>query len=182
MESLQTLASLVQIRNVVDGEIARIIGRPAHPGHIAEFVAAAIFDIKLMTRASHKAIDGHFQSGPLAGRSVNIKFGSRRDGLMNLVASPNPLHHPDFYLVLTGPDIGAISSKGHHAPWCIQQVFLFESQDLLEKLALNGINPGTAASLKKNLWAEARVYPEPGTRMLLSAQQQEALRLFRGSV
>lgn len=182
MESLHTLASLVQIRNVVDGEIARIIGRPAHPGHIGEFVAAAIFDIQLMTSASHKAIDGHFQSGPLAGRSANIKYGSRKDGLMNLVASPDPVDHPDYYLVLTGPNVGASSSKGHHAPWVIQQAFLFESRELLKKLALKGIKPGTATSIRTALWAEAMIYPESGTRMLLSAQQRETLLLFRNTV
>lgn len=102
MLDLQGLASFIKICNVVDDEIARTIGRPAHAGHIGEYVASAIFDIDLMKNAAHKAIDGHFRSGSLAERSVNIKYETRKDGLMNLVASLNPMHHPDDYLVLAG--------------------------------------------------------------------------------
>ena len=66
-DQLARLASLIRRRNLVDGEIAATIGRPAHLGHIGEFVAAAIFDIKLLESATHKGADGHFTRGPLAG-------------------------------------------------------------------------------------------------------------------
>ena len=72
-DQLRRLASLIRQRNLVDGEIAATISRPAHPGHIGEFVVAAIFDIRLLESATHKGADGHFTHGPLAGRSVNIK-------------------------------------------------------------------------------------------------------------
>ena len=79
-DQLRRLASLIEQRNLVEGEIAATIGRPAHPGHIGEFVAAAIFDIGLVESATHKGIDGHFTRGPLAGRSVNIKKYSLDQG------------------------------------------------------------------------------------------------------
>ncbi len=181
MEDLHTLASFLRIRNVVEAEISRIIGRPAHSGHIGEYVVAAIFDIELMAGASHKAIDGHFRSGPLAGSSVNIKYGSRRDGLLNLGASLDPGDHPDHYLVLTGPNIGAITSKGLSAPWVIRQVFLFESGQLLAKLALKAIRPGVATSIRKELWTDAMIYPETTTPGFLSDLQREALYQFWGA-
>ena len=182
MIDLKGLASFITIRNVVDDEIARLIGRPAHAGHIGEFVAAAVFDIELNASASHRAIDGRFRSGPLAGRSVNIKFGTRRDGMMNLVASLDPSNHPDFYLVLTGPSIGAVSSRGLSAPWVIQQVYLFEAANLLSKLAVKGAKPGVGTSVRSALWAEAMTYPEAMNPMLeISGEQREALRLFWGS-
>jgi hypothetical protein len=93
MIDLQGLANFIKIRNVVDGEIARLMGRPEHSGHVGKFVAAAIFDIELLANAAHMAIDGHFRSGPLVDRSVKIKFGTCRDGMMNLVASQDPKDH-----------------------------------------------------------------------------------------
>jgi hypothetical protein len=182
MIELHGLASYIKIRNVVDGEIARTIGRPAHAGHIAEYVASAVFDIALMDSASHKAIDGHFRSGPLVEKSVNIKFGTRKDGMLNLVASLDPKEHPDYYLVLTGPSSGAVSTKGLSAPWVIRQVLVFDSTDLLKLLAQTGVRIGVATSIRSALWKAAMVYPEPLNPTLpLTTQQQEALRLFWGS-
>lgn len=180
MEDVHTLASFIRIRNVVEGEIARIIQRPAHSGHVGEYIAAAIFDIQLMGNAAHKAIDGYFRSGPLEGRSVNIKYGSRRDGMLNLAASQSLVDHPDCYLVLTGANSGAVSSKGQTAPWVIRQVFLFDSRDLLEKLTLKGIKPGIATSIRKEFWAESMIYPEPNVPGLLVDLQREALAQFWG--
>lgn len=116
MIDLHALSSFIKIRNVVDDEIARVIKRPAHAGHIGEYVAAAIFDVELHPNAAHKAIDGHFVSGPLIGRSVNIKFGTRKNRMMNLVASQEPKDHPDYYLALTGASMNLVSPNGLAAP------------------------------------------------------------------
>lgn len=111
-DHLQRLASLVKQRNAVDREIAQILGRPALPGHFGEFVASVIFGIALTDSASQKGIDGHFTDGPLAGRSVNVKFYTKNDGLLDVNAdSP-----PDFYLVLAGPRTPAESSRGKTRP------------------------------------------------------------------
>lgn len=149
MIDLDALAGLIRVRNTVEAELARIIGRPAHSGHIAEFVASVIFDIELHKNASQKATDGHFRSGPLQGKLVNIKYGSRRDGLLNLVSSLEVKDHPEIYLVMTGPDWSAGSSNGLAAPWVIDQVFVFEREPLVALFLPKGKAPGVATSLKK---------------------------------
>ena len=74
MNDLQRLAELIRNRNSIERNIASITGRPALTGHTGEYIAANIFDIQLVESASEKGIDGHFNTGPLAGRSVNIKW------------------------------------------------------------------------------------------------------------
>lgn len=181
MPDLTHLADLIQQRNNVDGEIAALIGRPAHTGHIGEYVAMAIFDIALHPGAAAKASDGHFRDGPLKGQSVNIKYMSRRTGLLNLISSDDPAAHPDLYLVLTGPPGGAISMRGHTAPWVIDAVYLFVSQDLLRELSARGKRPGIATNPGRELWEVAMIFPEPrNPRLELTERQQNELRLFRG--
>jgi hypothetical protein len=181
MTELERLAALIHRRNEIDAEMALIVGRPPHAGHIGEYVASAIFGIDLHPSAVTKAHDGFFRNGPLAEKSVNIKYGSRRDGMLNLVQSSEPADHPDFYLVLTGPTIGAVSSKGLTAPWVIHAVFLFDSRALLENLTSRGIRPGVATSVRKQLWEAAMVCPDANNLALeLTDTQRAALTLFRG--
>lgn len=180
MSQLAALAGLIQQRNAIDADIAALIGRPPHPGHIGEYVAAAIFDIDLHASAATKADDGRFASGPLAGQSVNIKYGSRQDSTLNLVESADPADHPDVYLVLAGPKVGAISSRGLAAPWVIHAVYLFVSRDLLQALSVRGRRPGTATSVRRDLWDAAMIYPEGhNARLELTTEQRDNLGLFR---
>jgi len=74
MEGVEALADLLRRRNELDADIALLIGRPATQGHIGEFIAAKVFGIELEAGATHKASDGRFASGPLAGKSVDVKF------------------------------------------------------------------------------------------------------------
>lgn len=180
MSNLTQLAELIKRRNTIDGEIAALIDRPPHSGHIAEYVAAAIFGIDLHASASTKADDGRFVDGPLQGRSVNIKYGSRRDGTLNLVESLDPADHPDVYLVLTGPTVGALSSRGRTAPWVIHAVYLFASRDLLQALSARGRRPGVATSVLRELWEAAMIFPDPRYPIFqLTSSQRENLRLFQ---
>lgn len=182
MPDLVQLAGLIQRRNSIDGAISTLIGRPSHSGHIAEYVAASIFGIDLHASAVTKAQDGRFAAGPLEGQSVNIKYGSRRDGTLSLVESVDRADHPDVYLVLTGPKVGTVSSRGTIAPWVIHAVYLFVSRDLLDALAVRGIQPGTATSVRRELWDAAMIYPEPrNPRLQLTERQREELGLFRGN-
>jgi hypothetical protein len=182
MFNLSKLAHLIDRRNNIDNEIAALIGRPPHSGHIGEYVAAAIFGIDLHASAATKADDGRFTDGPLQGRSVNIKYGSRRDGMLNLVGSLNPADHPDVYLVLTGPTVGPISSRGLTAPWVIHAVYLFASKDLLQVLSARGRHPGIATSLRREVWEAAMLYPEPRNSLLQLTERQRAdLSLFQDS-
>ena len=172
------MASLIRQRNDVDREIAAVIGRPAHPGHIADFVAAEIFDIRLHESATHKGEDGRFASGPLAGRSVNVKKSSIDDGLLNI--RPDAL--PDFFMVLTGPRKPPESSRGTTQPWTIESVFLFEAAPLVERLRERGVRIGVATSVRRRFWDEAEIYPSPNNPALrLTPEQISLIEIFGGS-
>ena len=170
-DQLRRLASLVKQRNAVDQEIAAILNRPALTGHFGEFVAARIFRIALLESASHKGIDGHFTHGPLAGRSVDVKFATKNDGLLNM----NLNAPPDFYLVITGPRTQPVSSRGTTSPWVISSVFLFDASDLLQRLNKRGVKIGIATSVARYFWDEAEIYPRPGNPVLRPTSEQRSL-------
>jgi hypothetical protein len=179
MEKLTALSSLLRQRNSIDGQIAKLVGRPAHSGHIGEFIASTVFDIELHPTAVHKASDGIFRSGPLKGKNVNVKYGSRWDGLLNMIASDELSNHPDVYLVMTGPTVGAISSRGLSAPWSIANVLVFDPAELLLMLANKNRKPGTATSIPTGIWQKSLIYPVANNqRYILTEQQREMLALF----
>ncbi len=88
--SLEQLAQWIQKKNQIEAEIARLIGRPAQIGHTGAYIASVIFDIQLVPSASHKAIDGQFRSGPLASRTVNIKWHAKQDFLLDIASNARP--------------------------------------------------------------------------------------------
>jgi hypothetical protein len=171
--NLEELADLLRSRNQLDQQISMIIGRPATAGHIAEFVAAAVFDIDLEEAANNQGYDGHFRTGPVGGRSVNVKFTGKNEGSINLNDPP-----PEFYLCLTGPDATAGPSRGTSRPWVIDSIFIFEALPLHTALTARGLKLGTATSVINALWATAKIYPDLNTLYELSQQQIEMLRLF----
>jgi hypothetical protein len=61
---LLRLAGLLSARNLIDGQIAGIIQRPALPGHIGEFIASLVFGIELASSATQAGHDGRFSDGP----------------------------------------------------------------------------------------------------------------------
>ena len=175
-DELKSLAALIKERNAVENEIAAIIGRPAHPGHIGEFVASRIFDIELFESAVNKGSDGHFREGGLAGKSVNIKKYSLSQGILDI--RPDAL--PNCYLVLAGPKTPPASSQGTVQPWTIASVFLFDAHVLLERLKERAVKIGIATSVIQELWREAEIYPSPNNRTLqLTETQVEMLAMFR---
>ncbi|MFG2169469.1 hypothetical protein [Micromonospora chersina] len=97
-ETLHPLEALLRARDDLDARIAALTGRPARPGDIGEFIAAQVFDIELAPTAIQAGYDGIFRSGPLAGRTVNVKIYG--DAFAGLDISPHPC---DFYLVFSGP-------------------------------------------------------------------------------
>lgn len=174
MERLTRLAELVKARNQVETEIAAIIGRPGSIGHVGEFIAAQIFAIKLEQSANVEGIDGHFTDGPLTGRTVNIKWYTKRGGILDI----NPVTPPDSYLVLTGPPNQG-SSKVTSLPWTISEVFLFDSVDLIESLKERNVKIGVATSVIKEMWDQARIFPQQRDKQfILTDKQAEALSLF----
>ena len=169
-EDLERLAELIRVKNDADRAIADLIGRPCAPGNIGEFVAAQVFNIRLVTSGSHPGYDGVFEEGTLAGKTVNIKTYSRHESVLDI-----SLRHPcDYYLVLTGPP-----GQARILPWVIDSVFLFARQDLLGRLTERGVKIGAATSVRKADWEEARIFPPiPASLVLLSGRQFAMLSLF----
>ena len=172
---LQRLAELIHARNANEVAITGIVGRPAQLGHIGEYIASRIFDIELEQDATHPGSDGQFRSGQLAGKSVDVKFYAKREGVLDIKRK----HLPDYYLVLAGPKSSATSSKGSTRPWCIKEVFLFEAAPLVARLLAHGVRLGTATSVRNEEWDRARIYPaSSGDPPELAKDQMDALRLF----
>jgi hypothetical protein len=168
---LADLARLLRERARIGEQIAEIIQRSPHAGHIGEFIAARVFDIELHSGAAHPGSDGEFRSGPHAGRSVNVKFYSRWDGMLDV-----PAHHvPDHILVLTGP-AAKTGDTGPTSKRLIASAFLFD----YEALIAAGVKAVIAASVRKALWEEARIYPEAGSKTLvvIDDRQRGLLRAF----
>jgi hypothetical protein len=174
-EHLKRIAELLRERNAVDAEIAAIMHRPMTSGHLGEWIASQVFDIELEPTATATAIDGRFRSGPLQSRTVNIKWYLKREGLLDM-SEPDQL---DYYLVLTGPPSGTVSSRGATRPWRIEAVFLFDARQLGAEQAERGVKRGIASSVLKRQWTTAEVYPAASSSPLtVTSRQAEMLRLF----
>ena len=159
----------------MDEQISRLIQRPATPGHIGEFVAAAVFDIALHPSAVHKGTDGAFRSGPLKGRSVNIKLYGKQEGILDIREDAVP----DYYLVLTGPRSSQGSSRGTSRPLTIEAAYLFEGPLLAARILSRGSKLGAAASVPQAEWAAAEVWPTSTNRLIsLTYAQSSTLALF----
>jgi hypothetical protein len=86
-DSLARAAALLRKRNEIDAELARLMHRPLTSGHLGEWIAAQVFDIELQASAVAAGVDGHFRSGPLPGRTVNIKWYLKREGALDTTES-----------------------------------------------------------------------------------------------
>lgn len=174
MDNLENLSQLIKARNVIDNEIATIINRPALNGHIGEYIAIHIFDIKLYKDANHKGSDGVFFSGNLKGKSVNIKCYGKNEHLLDI----NLQFLPDFYLVLTGTKSAATSSIGIIRPFIIESVFLFDAVQLIETLKERGVIIGDATSVISSMWDAACIYPNKNKLMPLKEEYRLLLSYF----
>jgi hypothetical protein len=171
------LAELVNHRNEIGGKISALIGRPAIVGHIGEFIAGIIFDIRLEQSASRKAIDGYFRTGSPAGKSVNVKWYGKQESILDI--TPDSL--PDYYLVMTGPGSFATSSRGDIRPWLIEYVYLFDSASLVSDLSRRNLKIGIATSVRKSYWENAEIYPrQKNQNYIITKEQKEMLQLFGG--
>ncbi|MEU8211583.1 hypothetical protein AB0B85_20580 [Micromonospora sp. NPDC049044] len=176
-EKLHQLAALLQARDDLDARIAALTGRSARPGDIGEFIAAQVFDIELAGTAVQAGYDGVFRSGPLAGRTVNVKtYG---DVFTGIDISPHPC---DVYLIFSGPTrpLGAV----RHHRWQIAAAYLFDTPRLLETLVSRGVKVGIATSIRRADLDGARIFPGTnGTPLLrLTPEQTALLNLFGGHV
>lgn len=174
-DNLAYLATLITARKTTDDTIAALLNRPADRGHVGEFIASRIFDIQLEESASYKDRDGFFRSGPLAGRSVNIKFYGKRENILDLKAEGEC----DDYLVMTGPLPTMLTSRGETRPWVISYVYLFDRAMLVREVQARGIKTGVATSIAKAFWDATEIYPRPNNpRLTLATEQIRLLQLF----
>ncbi|HEX4836002.1 MAG TPA: hypothetical protein VFW01_06685 [bacterium] len=173
---LERLADLLRRHNAIGDEIAQVIGRPAERGHVGEYVASRIFGIALEGSARKRAQDGRFISGPLADRTVNVKWYGKQESVLDLHAR----RPPDYYLALTGPAGTAASSRGATRPWVIRSVYLFDAPRLLADLRARGVRIRAGSSVRQALWTAAEVYPEPRNAALVLSQEQCDLLAFFG--
>ena len=176
MDATKLLASLLKVRNDVDKVIAEIVGRPAEKGHVGEFIASNVFGLELESSATTAGYDGRFSSGPLAGKSANVKWYAKREGILDI----NLKHLPDFFLVLAGPVTAPASTVGTPRPWVIAEAFLFETSPLVDRLNERGVKIGTATSVRKIEWENARVFPRtPLADEMFPSNDLDVLILFR---
>ncbi|SNQ49788.1 conserved hypothetical protein [Frankia canadensis] len=172
---LEQIADLLRQRNAVDERIAAVIGRPMTAGHLGEWIAARVFHVELEQSAVAAAIDGRFTTGPLQGRTVNVKWYLKRENLLDITESAVL----DYYLVFTGPTSVAASSRGGTRPWTIAAVYLFDAQRLLDELRARGVKTGTATSVRAAQWESAEIFPRAGNGLLrMEPEQARILRLF----
>jgi hypothetical protein len=172
---LRTLGELLTQRNRIDHAIAHVLKRPAERGHIGEFIASRVFAITLEPSAANRGYDGRFASGPLAGRTVNIKLYGKREGLLDLTENSNA----DFYLVMCGPKGAATSSREATRDLVIESIYVFEAQQLVPQLRTRGVKIGVATSVANQYWDAAEVFPRPSNRrLILDAEQRAALAAF----
>ncbi len=174
---LERIAELLAGRNAIDGEIAAIIQRPMTAGHLGEWIASLIFDIELEESATNTAFDGRFRVGPLQGRTVNVKWYLKQEGVLDTSSSATL----DYYLVLTGPRSAAGPSRGGTRPWCVRAVYLFDARRLHDEQDARGVRTGTASSVLRRQWDEAEIYPRNCNPLLrVSPHQVELLELLTG--
>ena len=175
MDDLRHLATLLAQRNGLDSAISAIIHRPATSGHLGEFIAAQVFNIELEASASHKSSDGHFREGSLAGRSVDVKFYGKQEGLLAVQEGAQP----DYFLVLSEPEAAPSASRGHTQPSLIEHVYLFRGEDLAADIRKRGVKFGVAASIPRANWLAAEVFPTPANpELVLTQEQRQLLALF----
>ncbi|MFC0003615.1 hypothetical protein [Micromonospora siamensis] len=172
-DELHQLAALLRDRDALDARIARLTGRSARQGDIGEFVAARVFDIALAANPVQAGHDGTFRSGPLAGRTVNVKtYGDAFDGID---ISP---HSADFYLIFSGlrRPPGAV----RHHRWQLSAAYLLDTRRLRETLTGRGVKIGTATSIRTADLEAARIFPDtnPYPPLRLTAEQVALLSLF----
>jgi hypothetical protein len=174
VDEVERIAELLRARNAVDALIADATGRPMASGHLGEWLAFRIFGLTPALHAAVAGFDGTFGGGPLDGRTVNVKWYLNREGLLDIAATG-----PDYYLVMTGQPAPAVTSRGTTRPWCIDEVFLFETARLEAELRARGVALGTATSVRAATWRAAQVYPEPrNPALVLDERQRWLLGLF----
>ncbi len=177
MNDLEKLETLLSELNSIGEKISEITQRPATIGHTGEYIAAEIFDIELEESANAKGLDGHFRSGPLGGRTVNVKWYGKLEYMLDI----NPDALPDIFLVMTGPKSINPTSKGGIRPWLIDYAFLFNAAELMIELNARGVKIGIATSVRKHEFQAAEIFPNKRSMVYRMTDDQMGKLLAFGS-
>lgn len=175
MGNLSRLAELLRARNTVESNIANLLGGAVNLNTVGEYIAANVFEIRLLPSAQHHEFAGIFAGGPLAGGTVDVQWYPRREGSMYVHSNPTP----DYYLVLAGPKQESSTARAHVSPWIITSVHLFVGSRLLTALRERKVQLGAHTSVITQLWEQAEIFPRPHSPLLtLTDEQRQFLQLF----
>ncbi len=175
MSNLPRLAELLHARNTVESNIANLLGSAVNLDTVGDCIAATIFGITLIPSAQHREFTGIFASAPLAGKTVDVQWYPRREGVMNIHSDRSP----DYYLVLSGPKQESSTARALVNPWIITSVYLFDGHQLLAAVRERGVQIGSHTSVIHQLWEHAEIFPIPRNQLLaLTTEQRQLLHIF----
>ena len=84
MDVLEHLSDLLAQRKSIASSIEPIVGKTFEKGHVGEFIASVVFDIQLEESGTAVWCEGIFRSGLLAGKSANVKWYAKRQGVLDI--------------------------------------------------------------------------------------------------
>ncbi len=186
-EELKQLAPLITQWDMARRSIAALIEGPTSIGELGEAIAFSIFDIE-PARRGQPGHDGHFLSGSLAHKTVNVKTYNSFNWTIDF--DPLGRHPVDYYLVLAGlPQSSAkVTSGNYQKPFAIEHIFLLSHRMLLEGVVASCETRGARLtadnnpySLRQEYWLPTEIWPalnNPHPPLILTAQQRKLLALF----
>lgn len=175
MSNLPRLAELLRARNTVESNLANLLGSSVNLSTVGEHIAATVFGLTRVPSIHHSGFVGTFANQPLHGKTVEVQWHSRREGILHL----RPETAPDYFLVLSGPKQESSTARALVNPWIITSVHLFESRELLSALRERGVQIGSHTSVITQLWERAEIFPVQRNHVLVLNEEQRALlKLF----
>jgi hypothetical protein len=186
-EELNQLAPLISQWDMARRSIATLVEGPTNIGELGETIAFSIFDME-PARRGQPGHDGHFLSGPLAPKTVNVKTYNSFNWTIDF--DPLGRHPVDYYLVLAGlpPASSKAASRSYQSPFAIGRVFLLSHQAVLEGVAASYeargarfVADNNPYSLRQEYWLPFEIWPalnNPHPPLVLTTQQRELLMLF----
>ena len=186
-EELKQLAPLISQWDMARRSIAALIEESTSIGELGEAIAFSIFDME-PARRGQPGHDGHFRSGPLATKAINVKTYNSFNWTIDF--DPLARHPVDYYLVLAGlPQSSTKASPGSYQKlFAIERVFLLSHQVVLEGVAASYeargarfVADNNPYSLRQEYWLPTEIWPalnNPCPPLVLTIQQRELLALF----
>jgi hypothetical protein len=100
---------------------------------------------------------------------VKVKWYLNQESVLDMTGSLTL----DYYLVMTGPP--PRPDEKRLRPWVIDSVYLFDAHHLLDELIKGGVKVGLAASVRKDQWQKAKIYPQSSISAYPLSEEQEKL-------